>query len=102
MQSNQKGYILIECLIGIILLAAVGISLIQTLPKLLSFEQQLHVEQTIYNKLFELKDQTLFYDRRFEFPLTFYEPIHYQVFEKDHQLCATYQRGDTSVQTLCF
>ena len=85
MQSNQKGYILIECLIGIILLTTVGISLIQTLPKLLSFEQQLHVEQTIYNKLFELKDQTLFYDRRFEFPLTFYEPIHYQVFEKDHQ-----------------
>ena len=89
MQSNQKGYILIECLIGIILLTTVGISLIQTLPKLLSFEQQLYVEQTIYNK-------------RFEFPLTFYEPIHYQVFEKNHQLCATYQRGDSSVQTLCF
>ena len=101
MLTNQRGYILTECLVGVILLTTIGISLVQNLPKLLTLEQQLYVEQSIYHKLYELKDQTLFYDNHFEFPLTFDQPVSYEVVVKDHQLCAIYKRGDGYVQTLC-
>lgn len=101
MLTNQRGYILTECLVGVILLTTIGISLVQNLPKLLTVEQQLYVEQSIYHKLYELKDQTLFYDTNFEFPLTFDQPVSYEVVVKDHQLCAIYKRGDGYVQTLC-
>ncbi len=101
MLTNQRGYILTECLVGVILLTTIGISLVQNLPKLLTLEQQLYVEQSIYHKLYELKDQTLFYDTNFEFPLTFDQPVSYEVVVKDHQLCAIYKRGDGYVQTLC-
>lgn len=101
MLTNQKGYILTECLVGVILLTTIGISLVQTLPKLLTLEQQLYFEQSIYNKLYELKDQSLFYGKSFEFPLTFHQLVSYEVVAKDHKLCAIYKRGDGSVQTIC-
>ena len=104
MLTNQRGYILTECLVGVILLTTIGISLVQNLPKLLTLEQQLYVEQKkkyLSVKLYELKDQTLFYDTNFEFPLTFDQPVSYEVVVKDHQLCAIYKRGDGYVQTLC-
>ena len=57
---NQQGYILTECLIGLIILTTIGITLVKTLPTLLQIQQQLEIEQAIYYKHYELKDQSFF------------------------------------------
>ena len=41
---NQQGYILTECLIGLIILTTIGITLVKTLPTLLQIQQQLEIE----------------------------------------------------------
>ena len=48
---NQQGYILTECLVGLIILTTIGITLVKTLPTLLQIQQQLEIEQAIYYKL---------------------------------------------------
>lgn len=102
MPTNQKGYVLTECLIGLIILTTVGVTLAQTLPTLLHLQHQLETEQSIYHKLYELKDQTLFYQMNNHFPLEFNTPVYFKVTQNNHQLCATYTRGDSIEQTLCF
>ena len=44
---NQQGYILTECLVGLIILTTIGITLVKTLPTLLQIQQQLEIEQAI-------------------------------------------------------
>lgn len=99
---SQQGYILTECLVGLIILSIVGITLVSSLPILLQLQQQLEIEQAIYYKLYELKDQSLFYQTTYDFPLQFMNPISYTVIQKDAQLCATYKRGDSTDKTICF
>ena len=102
MRINQKGYILIECLISLMILSTVCLSLIYTIPNLLLMEKQLETEQLIYQKLYEIKDQSLFYETNFETPMHFNHPISYIVTKQDEKWCATYKRGDTNETILCF
>ncbi|MBQ1787123.1 MAG: type II secretion system protein [Turicibacter sp.] len=102
MRINQKGYILIECLISLMILSTVCLCLVYTIPNLLVIEKQLATEQLIYQKLYEIKDQSLFYETDFETPIHFNNPISYIVTKQGEKWCATYKRGDTDEKMLCF
>ena len=102
MRINQKGYILTECLISLMILSTVCLCLVYTLPNLLVIEKQLEIDQVIYQKLYEIKDQSLFYETNFEIPIHFNDPISYTVTKQGGKWCATYNRGDTDEMLLCF
>ncbi|MDE5977191.1 MAG: type II secretion system GspH family protein [Turicibacter sp.] len=99
---NQQGYILTECLIGLVILSTIAMTLVQILPSLLVIKHDLEIEQQIYHKLYELKDQSFFYQKDITYPLTFSTPISYTVSQTEKTLCATYKRGDHSDKTICF
>ena len=98
---NERGYILIESLIGMILLSIVSFSLITVLPILAEIDARLDKQQFIHSKLFELQDGILFHGREFEGNLTIYSPFHFQVFHRDQELCATYIWRDNLEETIC-
>lgn len=100
-QTKQKGYVLIECLIGLVVLSTVGISLTHSLPKLLNQQQHLETQQTIYYKLYELNDRLHFEPDTLSLPLHLTTPIPYTISQSEAQLCATYQWRDVGEQTLC-
>ncbi len=100
-QTNQKGYILTECLIGLMILCTVAMSLSHVLPKLLKKQQHLDVQQTLYYHLYVLKDLWLFEPNTLSFPLHLTSPIPYTVTQKDAQLCATYDWRESGEQKIC-
>lgn len=102
MRINQKGYILTECLISLMMLSTTCLCLVYTLPNLLTLEKQLEIEQAIYQKLYELKDQSLFYETNFEIPIHFNHPICYTVTKQGEKWCATYTRGNHNEKMVCF
>lgn len=100
-RTNQNGYILTECLVGLIILTTVCMTLITSLPILLKAEQHLEIEQQIYYKLYELHDQANFYDSPLLFPQTFHSPVTYTITTNNKKLCATYTRGESRAKTIC-
>lgn len=101
MNHNQQGYILIECLVGLVILSTITLSLVHTLPIIIESQKQLDVEQTIYNKLYELHDQRQFYSQPFLDDVRFTTPVSYTVKQQEHQLCATYTWRQRHEKTIC-
>lgn len=52
--KNEKGYALLESLVGLALLSVVSLSLIVALPILFEKQARLDQEQAIYHQLYEL------------------------------------------------
>ena len=92
---------MIESLVGLIILSTVTLSLMQVLPLMLEARWRLETEQEIYNTLFQLQDQRNFHHATFSWPLNVREPVPFVVTPNGHQLCATYSRGGSNVQTIC-
>ena len=95
MLENEKGYLLIEGLIGLLVLAVISLSLLTTLPLLFQASQRLDKEQAIYHTLFELRD------RGFEGYVQLTEPFVFTVFDQGDRLCARYQWRDQDERTIC-
>ena len=58
-KQSEKGFVLMESLVGLVLLGIVAISMVQVLPILLEADMRLDKEQYIYNRLFEFQDNRL-------------------------------------------
>jgi len=54
-KHSEKGFVLMESLVGLVLLGVVAISMVQVLPILLEADMRLDKEQYIYNRLFEFQ-----------------------------------------------
>lgn len=93
--KNEKGYLLTESLIGLLLLAVVSYSLLSTLPLLVNANHRLDKEQVIYQTLFEL------HDRGLEGSLTVTEPFTFHVFWRGDELCARYEWREQGERTIC-
>lgn len=93
--NNERGYLLIESLLGLILLSIIALSLITALPILLDANARLDKEQAIYHRLFEL------HDREIEGSHVITEPYEFQVFRWHDEWCATYVWRDGSEKTIC-
>ena len=93
--SNEKGYALLESLVGIVLLSIVSLSLIVALPILLDEHARLDHEQAIYHQLFEL------HRREVENNVIVTEPIEFEAFRRGDKWCATYVWRDGNVRTIC-
>lgn len=101
MQTNQKGFILYECLLSLVILSVVLTSVIQLLPQISAAKVELEHEQTIFNHLYSLKDQLLFQGLSTDSELTFTSPIPYRVTIEQQTVCATYFKGDAHEKKLC-
>ena len=55
----EKGYVLLESLVGLVLLSVIALSLVTALPLLLDASARLDVEQSIYHRLAEIHIQEL-------------------------------------------
>jgi len=93
--ENEKGYLLIESLVGLLLLAVVSYSLLSTLPLLMQANHRLDKEQVIYQTLFEL------HDRGLERSLRVTEPFVFDVFWRGDELCARYEWREQGERTIC-
>jgi len=95
MLENEKGYLLLEGLIGLLILAAISYSLLTVLPLLMQTNHRLDKEQAIYHTLFEL------HDRGFEGTIQLTEPFVFTVFDQGDRLCARYEWRDQDERTIC-
>lgn len=101
MSTNQKGFILYECLISLIIFSVVLTTLIQSLPQLLITKRALEHEQSIFHHLYTLKDQFLFHDLNLNSDLFYTDPIPYRVTLEQQTLCAVYHEGASNEKKLC-
>ena len=92
---DEKGYLLIESLLGLVLLGVIAISLITTLPILLDASARLDKEQAIYHRLFEMHDQEV------QGSLTITDPYEFTMFRRGEQWCAIYVWRDGSEREVC-
>jgi len=92
---NEKGYALLESLIGLMLLGIVSLSLIVALPILLDEHARLDHEQAIYLQLFELHGR----ESRNNIIVT--EPFEFEAFRGEFEWCATYIWRDGNERTIC-
>lgn len=95
MLENEKGYLLIEGLVGLLILATMTYSLLNVLPLLIQANQRLDTEQVIYHTLFELQD------RGFEGSVEITDPFVFTVFDQGDRLCARYDWRDQGERTIC-
>ena len=93
-RNNDKGYALIESIIGLMLLGIVSLSLIISLPILLDKNSRLDKEQAIYHQLFELH-------RRDVEDITIFAPFEFETFRRGYEWCATYVWRDGNERTIC-
>lgn len=93
--KDERGYLLIESLLGLILLSIIALSLITALPILLDANARLDKEQAIYHRLFEL------HDREIEGSHVITEPYEFQVFRRHDEWCAIYVWSDGIEKTIC-
>jgi len=100
-KSNQRGYILLESLIGLLILSSVILTLIQLIPMMVEVRVTLDIERTIYNTLYEIYDQQKFYSKTYPNVLIFSLPIPYTVISYEDSLCATYIGRDQNEKTIC-
>lgn len=92
--KDERGYLLIESLLGLILLSVIAMSLITVLPTLMDASARLDKEQAIYHRLFEL------HDREIEGPQRITEPYEFHAFRRRNGWCAIYVWRDTICYTL--
>lgn len=59
MIKNEKGYVLLESLIGLMLLSILSATFLQTAPLLLEAKMQLDHQQGAYNQLFQIRTQNI-------------------------------------------
>jgi len=95
MLDNEKGYALLESLIGLMLLSVVSLSLVVALPILLNEHARLDYEQAIFHQLVE------FHGRGLENNMIITDPLEFEAFKHDDQWCATYVWRDGHVRTIC-
>lgn len=100
-QTNQKGFILFECLISLLILSVITSTLVQTLPTLLNSKVTLEHEQTIFNELYRVKDQVLFHGLSIDSDRFYTHPIPYRIVPSQQQLCAVYSKGVNHETKLC-
>ena len=93
--KDERGYLLIESLIGLILLSVITMSLITVLPILLDASARLDKEQAIYHHLFESHDKGI------HRPHTITEPYEFDVFRRGDEWCATYVWRDQRARKIC-
>lgn len=93
--KDERGYLLIESLLGLILLSIMALSLITTLPILLEASARLDKEQAIYHRLFELHDQEI------QGSHVITESDDFRVFRQHDEWCATYVWRDGIEKTIC-
>jgi len=55
--TDQRGYILMESLIGLLLLAILTSTMLHAMPAMLDAKTQLDQRQVVYNRLFEIRSQ---------------------------------------------
>ena len=94
-RSNEKGYALLECLVGLMLLGIVSLSLIVALPILLDKHARIDHEQAIYHQLFEL------HSRETHDNITVTEPFEFEAFRRGYEWCATYVWREENERTIC-
>lgn len=88
--KNDKGYLLLEALVGLALLSIITTSLLITLPLLIEVDYHLDKRQFIYQRLFELHDRQEMMEFSMEVPFAF------EVFRQEERWCAIYLfRGET-------
>lgn len=95
MLDKEKGYALLESLIGLMLLSIVSLSLIVALPILLNEHARLDHEQAIYHQLMA------FHGRELENNLVISDPIEFEAFRQAHKWCAIYRWRDGNERTIC-
>jgi len=101
-KHNQNGYILLESLVGLMILSVVTLSLIQVFPILFEAKETLEIERSIYNTLYEIRDQQLFYGQIYSEPIHFLHPIPYTISPNELPLCATYTWRNQYEKKICF
>ena len=94
-ESNERGYVLFESLIGLMLLSIVSMSLIVVLPILLEEHVRLDKEQAIYHQLFEL------HGREIKEGISMTEPIEFEAFRQGDEWCAIYVWRDGDEKIIC-
>lgn len=100
-RQQEKGFILYECLISVIILSVVVTTMLQMLPNLLLTQSKLAHEQLIFNHLYQIKDELLYQQKNFPALLQFTSPIPYQINISADQVCASYTLGVSHEKTLC-
>ena len=94
-RRNERGYALLESLVGLMLLSIVSMSLIVVLPILLEEHARLDTEQAIYHKLLELHAT----ETRNNVFVT--EPFSFEAFRHGYEWCAIYRWRDGNEKTIC-
>ncbi|MCL1989337.1 MAG: hypothetical protein FWG67_00445 [Defluviitaleaceae bacterium] len=93
--DNERGYVLLESLMGLMLLSVVSFSLVVALPILLEESIRLDKEQAIYHQLLELHGSGI------DSQMMIMDPIAFEAFRQGHQWCATYIWRDGHARTIC-
>jgi len=93
--KDERGYLLIESLVSLILLSVIAMSLITALPILLDASARLDKEQAIYHRLFE------WHDRGVDGSFSMTEPYEFNAFRRRDTWCATYVWRDGNERTIC-
>jgi len=57
--KNQRGYALMESLVGLALLGILSATFLETAPLLLGARERLDAQQSAYNQLFEIRSQNI-------------------------------------------
>jgi len=89
MLGDERGYALLESLIGLMLLGVVSLSLIVALPILLEEHARLDQEQAIYHQLLELHGR----ETRNNVIVT--EPVEFEAFRRGYEWCAVLEVRDS-------
>ena len=100
--NNEKGYILLECLISLFILSTLVLTLIQTLPLLIDAKHRIETEKIIYNTLYLIYDQQTFYDKIYPDSLHYTTPVPYTIKPNELPLCAIYSWRLDDEKKICF
>ena len=94
--NKEGGYVLFECLVGLVLLGLVSMSLVLAMPTLLEHRSRLDHEAAIYHKLFELH-----MSNSGESEVTFNEPLDFYAYRDGYLWCAVWIWRESSERIIC-
>ena len=101
MNKNERGFILLESLVGLAILSTIILTLLQILPIMIEAKSQIEIEKTIYNTLYMIYDQQTFYSQNYPNVLYYDEPVSYFIKPNESPLCAIYLWRDQNEKKIC-
>jgi len=91
--NNEKGYILIESLVGLVLLSILSLTLILTIPKLIELQYYINQKQLTYQLL---HDAHIFNTHEFQ-----HNHKNLELYFENPRWCARFKRRNNEIVTTC-